>query len=291
MVSHDARRTVRPAMQSGAYRPGCLLTRVHRGLQGAAGLLAGVVGGRGLGLGSHDRGPSTVGRVHGTRRLGRAMASQGRSGIAGLVRGDASRVGGPGWLEVPREALVTACAKPNHRSLKLSFSPALCGRHPADWDVAFEPDAVGISSADAVCASQARRRGDRARVPASRRTATRTRSLRSRRSATRPDRHGDPHGPRRCRSWSCGGGWWGANAASHRQSRHHKSKIGAPGAPPTRRAGPGRPPTRRARPHVKQTSREPHPGISRLVAVVARSSAGPAARGPRPPHPPACRTR
>jgi hypothetical protein len=64
MMPHDARPTVR-----GATRPNyLLLARVQGRLQRAAGLLAGVVGrlGLGLGHGSHDRGPSTAGRVRGT---------------------------------------------------------------------------------------------------------------------------------------------------------------------------------------------------------------------------------
>src|SRR5919107_1288348 len=100
MTVYDARRAVRAQWEYGPY----LLTRVHRGLQGAAGLLAGIVGGRWLGLRSHDRDPSTVGRVRRHPAVGSSGVSRCRSGVTERVAGDTSRVGGPGWLEVPRRA-------------------------------------------------------------------------------------------------------------------------------------------------------------------------------------------
>src|SRR3954451_25418932 len=113
MVSHDARPAVRSAIRLRAYTPGPtpLLPRVHRGLQGPAGLLTRVVVGLGLGLRSHDRGPTTVG-------AGVARGTRPRSverGVTGPIRdrrtcgeSDAARVGGPGWLGASRRAVVTA---------------------------------------------------------------------------------------------------------------------------------------------------------------------------------------
>jgi hypothetical protein len=62
-------------------------------------------------------------------------ASQGRSGIAGRVAGDAARVGGPGWLEVPLRAVVTAAQNQiTVQATKLSFSSADRGRVPTNRD-------------------------------------------------------------------------------------------------------------------------------------------------------------
>src|SRR4051794_34923663 len=111
MDSHDARPAVTIANKFGAYRP--LLPRVERGLQGATRLLASFVGGLGLRLGRHDRGPPAH---EGAAKTARAQkrnrssgASRGRSGVAGrLAKVARPGIGGPGWLEVSRRAVVTA---------------------------------------------------------------------------------------------------------------------------------------------------------------------------------------
>lgn len=112
MVIHDARPAVRSAMRASAYT--ALLTRVHRRLQRTARLLTLVVSVLRLRLGSHVRGPSTVGVGRGStaRTPARSSgASQGRSGITEHVAGDAARVGGPGWLEVPQRVVVAGPRK------------------------------------------------------------------------------------------------------------------------------------------------------------------------------------
>ena len=155
MVFHDARPAVRSAMRVSAYAT--LLTGVHRGLQRTARLLAGFIGGLRLRLGSHDRGPSTVGVGRGTEAHTpdrSSEASQGRSGIAGRVAGDAARVGGPGWLEVPLRAVVTAAQNQiTVQATKLSFSSADWGAVPTTRD-ARGLDVIGFTPSSDVMTSR-----------------------------------------------------------------------------------------------------------------------------------------
>ena len=103
MNSHDARPAVTIANKFGAYRP--LLPRVERGLQGAARLLASFVGGLGLRLGSHDRGPPVQAGAAKTARAQKRNRSSGASpGAESLLKRYSGRPLSVTW--VPLASLV-----------------------------------------------------------------------------------------------------------------------------------------------------------------------------------------